>query len=123
MCEKFHDSCLLLLVIQFLSDFDQLPHNVPISATVADVEEKRGFMVYFVSPHPIYLKITKKKKFRDISWGRGVSSKSKSMLKTTNKLKGSVLHRILSKPVIPELEKNKNNWKPLLHPIGFLLVC
>lgn len=32
-----------------LSDFDQLPHNIPISATVADIEEKKGFIDYFVS--------------------------------------------------------------------------
>lgn len=30
------------------SDFDQLPHNVPISATIADIEEKKGFIDYFV---------------------------------------------------------------------------
>lgn len=30
------------------SDFDQLPHNVPISATIADTEEKKGFIDYFV---------------------------------------------------------------------------
>nr|XP_057943166.1 neutrophil cytosol factor 4 isoform X2 [Doryrhamphus excisus] len=29
------------------SDFDQLPDNVPISATIADIEEKRGFIDYF----------------------------------------------------------------------------
>ncbi|KAJ8263912.1 hypothetical protein GJAV_G00143000 [Gymnothorax javanicus] len=29
------------------SDFDQLPNDVPISATVADIEEKKGFIVYF----------------------------------------------------------------------------
>ncbi|KAB5526171.1 hypothetical protein PHYPO_G00148650 [Pangasianodon hypophthalmus] len=29
------------------SDFEQLPHNVPVSATIADVEEKKGFIVYF----------------------------------------------------------------------------
>ncbi|KAG9261151.1 neutrophil cytosol factor 4 [Astyanax mexicanus] len=29
------------------SDFEQLPDNVPVSATIADIEEKRGFMVYF----------------------------------------------------------------------------
>ncbi|KAI4889681.1 hypothetical protein NFI96_030026, partial [Prochilodus magdalenae] len=28
------------------SDFDQLPDNVPISATIADIEEKKGFIVY-----------------------------------------------------------------------------
>ncbi|KAK5873338.1 hypothetical protein PBY51_018386 [Eleginops maclovinus] len=30
------------------SDFDQLPHNIPISATVADIEEKKGFIDYFL---------------------------------------------------------------------------
>uniref|UniRef100_A0A3B5MNZ0 Neutrophil cytosolic factor 4 n=1 Tax=Xiphophorus couchianus TaxID=32473 RepID=A0A3B5MNZ0_9TELE len=29
------------------SDFDQLPDNIPISATIADVEEKKGFIDYF----------------------------------------------------------------------------
>ncbi|XP_064179837.1 neutrophil cytosol factor 4 [Anguilla rostrata] len=29
------------------SDFDQLPNDVPISATVADIEEKKGFIVYY----------------------------------------------------------------------------
>ncbi|TSK67277.1 Neutrophil cytosol factor 4 [Bagarius yarrelli] len=29
------------------SDFEQLPHNVPISATIADVDEKKGFIVYY----------------------------------------------------------------------------
>ncbi|XP_041837728.1 neutrophil cytosol factor 4 [Melanotaenia boesemani] len=29
------------------SDFDQLPHNIPVSATVADIEEKKGFIDYF----------------------------------------------------------------------------
>ncbi|KAI5627633.1 neutrophil cytosol factor 4 [Silurus asotus] len=29
------------------SDFEQLPHNVPISATIADVDETKGFIVYF----------------------------------------------------------------------------
>ncbi|XP_035492366.1 neutrophil cytosol factor 4 isoform X2 [Scophthalmus maximus] len=29
------------------SDFDQLPHNIPISATIADIEEKKGFIDYF----------------------------------------------------------------------------
>lgn len=31
------------------SDFDQLPHNIPVSATIADIEEKKGFIDYFVS--------------------------------------------------------------------------
>ncbi|XP_036421022.1 neutrophil cytosol factor 4 [Colossoma macropomum] len=29
------------------SDFEQLPDNVPISATIADIEEKSGFIVYY----------------------------------------------------------------------------
>uniref|UniRef100_A0A3P9KGH8 Neutrophil cytosol factor 4 n=1 Tax=Oryzias latipes TaxID=8090 RepID=A0A3P9KGH8_ORYLA len=29
------------------SDFDQLPGNIPVSATIADTEEKRGFIDYF----------------------------------------------------------------------------
>ncbi|KAI7791487.1 neutrophil cytosol factor 4 [Triplophysa rosa] len=29
------------------SDFDQLPDNIPVSATIADVEEKKGFIVYY----------------------------------------------------------------------------
>ncbi|XP_027024291.1 neutrophil cytosol factor 4 isoform X2 [Tachysurus fulvidraco] len=29
------------------SDFEQLPHNVPVSATIADVDEKKGFIVYY----------------------------------------------------------------------------
>ncbi|KAG9338869.1 hypothetical protein JZ751_025309 [Albula glossodonta] len=29
------------------SDFDQLPDDIPISATVADIEEKKGFIVYY----------------------------------------------------------------------------
>ncbi|XP_023670306.1 neutrophil cytosol factor 4 [Paramormyrops kingsleyae] len=29
------------------SDFDQLPDNIPISAMIADIEEKRGFMVFY----------------------------------------------------------------------------
>ncbi|XP_023854407.2 LOW QUALITY PROTEIN: neutrophil cytosol factor 4 [Salvelinus sp. IW2-2015] len=29
------------------SDFDQLPHNIPISATIADIEEKKGFIHYY----------------------------------------------------------------------------
>ncbi|RVE75874.1 hypothetical protein OJAV_G00003150 [Oryzias javanicus] len=29
------------------SDFDQLPDNIPVSATIADTEEKRGFIYYF----------------------------------------------------------------------------
>ncbi|XP_029102913.1 neutrophil cytosol factor 4 isoform X1 [Scleropages formosus] len=29
------------------SDFDQLPDNIPISATIADIEERRGFMIFY----------------------------------------------------------------------------
>ncbi|KAJ8283634.1 hypothetical protein COCON_G00024840 [Conger conger] len=29
------------------SDFDQLPDDIPISATIADIEEKKGFIVYY----------------------------------------------------------------------------
>ncbi|KAM9363571.1 neutrophil cytosol factor 4 [Symphorus nematophorus] len=29
------------------SDFDQLPHNIPITATIADIEENKGFIDYF----------------------------------------------------------------------------
>ncbi|XP_030595504.1 neutrophil cytosol factor 4 [Archocentrus centrarchus] len=29
------------------SDFDQLPLNIPISATIADIEEKKGFIDYY----------------------------------------------------------------------------
>ncbi|KAM4611760.1 neutrophil cytosol factor 4 [Polymixia lowei] len=29
------------------SDFDQLPHDIPISVTIADIEEKKGFIDYF----------------------------------------------------------------------------
>uniref|UniRef100_A0A3P8WYH5 Neutrophil cytosolic factor 4 n=1 Tax=Cynoglossus semilaevis TaxID=244447 RepID=A0A3P8WYH5_CYNSE len=29
------------------SDFDQLPHDVPVSATIAGIEEKKGFIDYF----------------------------------------------------------------------------
>lgn len=30
------------------SDFDQLPHDVPVSACIADIEEKKGFIDYFM---------------------------------------------------------------------------
>lgn len=30
------------------SDFDQLPDNIPVTATIADIEEKKGFIVYFM---------------------------------------------------------------------------
>ncbi|KAM9857533.1 neutrophil cytosol factor 4 [Aulostomus maculatus] len=30
------------------SDFDQLPDNIPTSATIADIEEKKGFIDYFM---------------------------------------------------------------------------
>ncbi|KAG8014584.1 Neutrophil cytosol factor 4, partial [Nibea albiflora] len=33
--------------LRYESDFDQLPHNIPISATIADIEEKKGFIDYF----------------------------------------------------------------------------
>uniref|UniRef100_A0A3Q3L2X1 Neutrophil cytosolic factor 4 n=1 Tax=Mastacembelus armatus TaxID=205130 RepID=A0A3Q3L2X1_9TELE len=29
------------------SDFDQLPGNIPVSATIADIEEKKGFIDYY----------------------------------------------------------------------------
>ncbi|CAG12537.1 unnamed protein product, partial [Tetraodon nigroviridis] len=29
------------------SDFDQLPHNVPVTATIADIEEKKGFIDHY----------------------------------------------------------------------------
>ncbi|CAJ1054110.1 p40phox protein%2C partial [Xyrichtys novacula] len=29
------------------SDFDQLPHNIAVSATIADIEEKKGFIDYY----------------------------------------------------------------------------
>ncbi|XP_029950266.1 neutrophil cytosol factor 4 [Salarias fasciatus] len=29
------------------SDFDQLPHNIPITATIADIEEVKGFIDYY----------------------------------------------------------------------------
>lgn len=51
-----------------LSDFDQLPHNVPISATVADIEEKKGFIDYFVSKNKIkkkYHKLLNKQKMTE----------------------------------------------------------
>lgn len=30
------------------SDFDQLPNDIPVSATIADTEEKKGFIDYYV---------------------------------------------------------------------------
>ncbi|XP_037106214.1 neutrophil cytosol factor 4 [Syngnathus acus] len=33
--------------LRYESDFDQLPNNIPISATIADIEEKKGFIDYF----------------------------------------------------------------------------
>ncbi|TRY96993.1 hypothetical protein DNTS_001430 [Danionella cerebrum] len=30
------------------SDFDQLPDNIPVTATIADIEEKKGFIVYYM---------------------------------------------------------------------------
>lgn len=38
-----------LLASTSLSDFEQLPDDVVISANIADTEEKRGFTSYFVS--------------------------------------------------------------------------
>ncbi|XP_031144947.1 neutrophil cytosol factor 4 [Sander lucioperca] len=38
----------LLQQLRDESDFDQLPHNIPISATIADIEEKKGFIDYFM---------------------------------------------------------------------------
>lgn len=35
-----------------LSDFQQLPDDVAISANVADIEEKRGFTSHFVRETP-----------------------------------------------------------------------
>ncbi|KAK1155372.1 neutrophil cytosol factor 4 [Acipenser oxyrinchus oxyrinchus] len=29
------------------SDFDQLPNNIPISAAIADIEERTGFSAYY----------------------------------------------------------------------------
>ncbi|XP_049577696.1 neutrophil cytosol factor 4 [Syngnathus scovelli] len=37
----------LPLQLRYESDFDQLPDNIPISATIADIEEKKGFIDYF----------------------------------------------------------------------------
>lgn len=31
------------------SDFDQLPDNIAVTATIADIEEKKGFIDYYVS--------------------------------------------------------------------------
>lgn len=35
-----------------LSDFEQLPDDVAISANIADIEEKRGFSSHFVRETP-----------------------------------------------------------------------
>lgn len=35
-----------------LSDFEQLPDDVAISANIADIEEKRGFTSHFVRETP-----------------------------------------------------------------------
>ena len=35
-----------------LSDFEQLPDDIAISANIADIEEKRGFTSYFVRRTP-----------------------------------------------------------------------
>ncbi|XP_061576605.1 neutrophil cytosol factor 4 isoform X2 [Cololabis saira] len=37
----------LLTQLRDESDFDQLPPDIPISATIADIEEKKGFIDYF----------------------------------------------------------------------------
>ncbi|XP_054844743.1 neutrophil cytosol factor 4 isoform X4 [Eublepharis macularius] len=36
------------MVTSIFSDYDQLPDDVPISATIADIEEKRGFSSYYM---------------------------------------------------------------------------
>lgn len=43
--KKYYKSDLFLL----FSDFDQLPHNIPVNAAIADIEEKKGFIDYYVS--------------------------------------------------------------------------
>ena len=35
-----------------LSDFEQLPDDIAVSANIADIEEKRGFTSYFVRQTP-----------------------------------------------------------------------
>lgn len=37
-----------------VSDFDQLPLNIPVSAAIADVEEKKGFIDYYVSTKKLF---------------------------------------------------------------------
>lgn len=71
MCFELCVKCLLAYVCLsfhsiefFLSDFEQLPLDVAVSATIADVEEKKGFIVYFVSSR-FYLFFPNKKTF---SW-------------------------------------------------------
>lgn len=38
----------LNLLFLLYSDFDQLPDDVPVSANIADIEEKKGFTNYYV---------------------------------------------------------------------------
>lgn len=38
----------LNLLFLLRSDFDQLPDDVPVSANIADIEEKKGFTNYYV---------------------------------------------------------------------------
>lgn len=38
----------LNLLFLLHSDFDQLPDDVPVSANIADIEEKKGFTNYYV---------------------------------------------------------------------------
>lgn len=38
----------LNLLVLLHSDFDQLPDDVPVSANIADIEEKKGFTNYYV---------------------------------------------------------------------------
>ncbi|XP_028828717.1 neutrophil cytosol factor 4 isoform X2 [Denticeps clupeoides] len=46
ICEGKNLSLSLSLIL-FLSDFDQLPDNIPITATIADIQERKGFIVYY----------------------------------------------------------------------------
>uniref|UniRef100_A0AAV2MPH9 Neutrophil cytosol factor 4 n=1 Tax=Knipowitschia caucasica TaxID=637954 RepID=A0AAV2MPH9_KNICA len=48
--EKFFLNYLLASISNFiiLNDFEQLPDDVPVTATIADVEEKKGFIDYYV---------------------------------------------------------------------------
>lgn len=38
----------LKLLFLLHSDYDQLPDDVPVSANIADIEEKKGFTNYYV---------------------------------------------------------------------------